>query len=246
MIPGLNIPIIDGVIIGLALILGIVGLAKGFSKQLFALFGTLLVIVGAVLLSNVLADVLKPLLGNTIQTPLTEWMTGLDEGADIKWFTEAHDWTDIANVQYALTKLGLPAFLSGIVAAPIQKVFASFGTAKLVEVLPPVMTQWALVAISFLLLVIVFSIVLALCKKLFAKATEIKLIGILDRLIGLVFGVAQAYLLILAVFTVLSFIPNTFLPQVQEAIRQQIDSSEVATWLFANNWLCSWILSFVG
>ena len=248
MIPGLEIAIIDGVIYGLAIILGIVGLVKGFSQQFFALFGTLAVLIGAVLLAGIVADWIQPLGGEQLQGAITSWMEGLDAGVaeGDRWFTVAKDWTTDANVAGALTALGLPAFVSGIASAPVKSVFAEFGTCRLVDVLPSVLTRWEFVAIAFVLLVIVLTIVVALLKNAFRKANEIKLVNGVDKLLGLTLGVAEVYVIALAFFTLLSLLPNTFLPEVQDAIRAQIELSTCAKWLNENNWLSGILMGILA
>ena len=94
---GAGLATIDLVVIVFILILGIIGMAKGFTKLFFSLFGTLIVIVGAVLLARPVGSLLVGPFGHIVSDPIANSIAGLDDGQAIQIFTTPIDWANPEN-----------------------------------------------------------------------------------------------------------------------------------------------------
>jgi len=245
---GLSVAIVDVIIVLYALVMALIGIKKGFVKMLFKLFGTLAVVIGSVLLAGALSEALIGPIGHFVQNPITEWMGGLTTESGIEIFTQQFNWAD-AGVReellpMALTAMGLPNFVSGIIIdiGLFNGVLAEAGTCALIEVLPAAITAIAMRIIAFVVLLIALSIVLFVIKRLLTSLTEFSLFGGINKILGLAFALAQAYIIISVVLALISYIPA---PGILESIQSNIEASYVAKLLAENNWIGNWLISTV-
>lgn len=245
---GWQITLID-LIVGLfALIMAFVGLAKGFTKIFFSLFGTLAVIIGAVLLAGTVGGWLAGPFGHFVSDPTASWLAEIDAAQEIHIFSEVIDWSVAENrAQYiplVLSSMGLPATLSGIITDTglFNSLFEGFGEAALIDVLPGAVATLAMTIVAFILLLIVFTIVVIIIRRLFERLTSITLFGGLNRLLGFVLGLAEAYLIISILLTIVAYLPSE---GFMSAIYQQIDASTITKFLVQNNWIGNWLLNTI-
>ncbi len=245
---GLSVAIVDLIIVLYALVMALIGIKKGFIKMLFKLFGTLAVVIGAVLLASAFSEFLIGPVGHFIEEPITEWMSGLTTESGIQIFTQEFNWA-YENVQQellpmALSAMGLPSFISGIIIdiGLFSGVLAEAGTCALIDVLPAAITAIAMRIIAFVILLIVLGIALFFVKRLLTSLTEFRLFGGINRILGFIFALAQAYIIVSVVLAIISYIPA---PGILEAIQTNIEASYVAKLLAENNWIGNWLISSV-
>ena len=245
---GLSIAIVDLVIVLYALVMALIGIKKGFVKMLFKLFGTLAVVVGAVLLAGSFSEALIGPIGHFVENPVTEWMSGLTTESGIEIFTQQFNWAD-AGVReellpMALSSMGLPSFVSGIIIdlGLFNGVLAEAGTCALIDVLPAAITAIAMRVIAFVVLLIVLGIAVFFVKRFLTTLTEFSLFGAINKVLGLAFALVQAYIIISVVLAIISYIPA---PGILETIQAQIDASGIAKVLAENNWIGNWLVSSV-
>ena len=245
---GISIALIDVIVVLFGLILMFAGMARGFVKVFFSLFGTLLVIVGSVLLAKTVGGWLTGGFGGFVQDPITNWMMNIDAEQDIKLFSTVVDWTNPENranyIPVALSMLGLPATISGIITdtGMLDGMFESFGEAALIDVLPAGLTSIIMTIIAFILLLIILGIVMVIIKRALTNLTKFRLFGGINRLLGLILGLAQAYLIVSVILVAVSYIPTDGFLSV---IHQQIDASCITKFLVQNNWIGNWLLSTI-
>ena len=79
---GLSVAIVDLIVVLYALIMALIGIKKGFIKMLFKLFGTLAVVIGAVLLASSLSEALIGPIGHFIQNPFYGFQCDMFVGVD--------------------------------------------------------------------------------------------------------------------------------------------------------------------
>ncbi len=244
----------DAAFIVVLLIYVVIGLFRGLAKQVFSLFGFLAAVVLAVLLCSAVAGWLKPMFGESLEGSFREWIVAKDSGIENeadKLFTVAKNWTSEANVTAALTGLGLPSLLSGMFSGLVKTTFAEFGSsAVLADVLPPVLADWVLVAISFVALLIIFLILIAIIKMFVFKFIEVAHIGWLDKLLGVAGGALQAYVIVSVALTVLlTLLSNVpVLSGIQGFLAEQAQISAggkfpIFHWIYSNNWIGNWLVS---
>ncbi len=245
---GLSIAIVDLIVVLYALIMALIGIKKGFIKMLFKLFGTLAVVIGAVLLASSLSEALMGPIGHFIEDPITEWMSGLTTESGIEIFTQEFNWA-YASVQQellpmALTAMGLPNFVSGIIIdiGLFSGVLAEAGTCALIDVLPAAMTAIAMRIIAFVVLLIVLGIALFFVKRLLTNLTEFRLFGGINKILGFIFAMAQVYVIVSVVLAIISYLPA---PGILESIQANIEASYVTKLLAENNWIGNWLISTV-
>ncbi len=193
-IGSLNVALIDLIVLGLLIIAVIIGAAKGFLKQILSILGGLAAIVLAVLLCKHVAGFIYnkvPFITNPVSN-MVEKLFGL-EGIVTGGTKE--------QVVQTLASTKIPAFLHSIIA---NSVVESAGELQLTQVL----TNWALVAISFVIIFILALIVFSFIKKLFKSLTKIKAVGYIDRFLGAIFMALKFLVIALVLITVLSVFIN--------------------------------------
>ena len=244
----------DLAVLILAAIFLLIGLSQGFAKQLISLFGVLFVVIVSVLLCAQVASLISPLVRPPLESSFISLMQDKDAAyveAD-KIFTVVKDWTDESNVNMALTRLGLPSFLSGILYGTVSSIFASFGTAKLVDVFTPILAGWALTAIAFVLLMIVLGVGVIIIKKLILKFASLPSVKNWDKFLGMILSLAKVYigisLTLALVLTTLASV--TLLSPIQNFLIWQANLSQggkipVFAFLVNNNFIGEWLIKII-
>lgn len=188
MFSEINFSTYEWVLLGIILLSAIIGLVKGFAKQLFALCGFLTVLIVSILLCKVVARLLPDESG-LIFNRINDWLNGeVAKGSNelaLIWNTPAN-WSDAETVKGALSAFGLPKILSFLVA-PLTKKLPD--GAVLAETLPTALTQIANNVICCIVLFILLSIVVFILKRVFSKIIgKIHVLKIVDKVLGLVLG----------------------------------------------------------
>lgn len=245
---GLSVTIVDAIIVLYLLIMAVIGTKQGFVKRMFKLFGTLAILVGAVLLTPTVAEFFIGPLGHFIEAPVYEWMSGLTTESGIQIFTQPFNWGDTAArselLPMALSAMGVPAFVSGIITkiGLFNSVLDGVGEVALIDVLPAGIASLAITIITFVLLLIVLAIVVAVLKRFLDGLTKFTLFGAINRFLGLALAVFQAYVIVSILLVVVAYIP---VPGIIETIQSQIEISTVAKFLAENNWIGNWLVSTI-
>ena len=244
----------DLAVLILAAVFLLIGLSQGLAKQLLSLFGIVFVIAVSILLCVHVAALISPMFRPWLESSFTTLMQNKDaavaEGDKI--FTVEKDWTDDGNVNAALTALGLPAFLSGILYGTVSGIFADFGTAKLIDVFPPVLAGWALTAISFLALVIILGVLVIVIKRLILKFASLPSVKDWDRILGMLLSLVKLYLGVSATLALIltTFASVSFLSPVQNFLIWQADLSQagkvpVFSFLVNHNFIGEWLIKII-
>ncbi len=245
---GVQIAVVDIVIALFALIMAFVGLRKGFTKIFFGLFGTLAVIVGAVLLASTVGGWLTGPFGNLVSSPAANWLAQIDAEQEIQIFSEIIDWTVAENrelyIPLVLSAMGLSATLSGVITGTglFDSLSEGFGEAALIDVLPDYIASLAMTIIAFVLLIIVLAIVVTLLRRFFVLFATFSILGGINRLLGFIAGLLEAYLIISVLLVVVAYLPSE---GFMSALYQQIDGSVITKFLVENNWIGNWLLSTI-
>ena len=246
------ISIIDLILLVIATISVISGLFRGLSKQLMSFIGFFLVFIVSLLLCAPLGEFIYTVFGGGLTESAREFMLNKDalagNEAD-KIFTVIKDWTNEGNVNSAITALGFP----GIVSALVGDTFASFGdSAVLADVLPPVVAQWTLNGICFIILALVFGIVVSFIKKMLKELTEHPATNAIDKILGGVFALLSCYVVTsVIVCATLTFLPTVpFLSFAVDFINSQIELSAsgsvpILNFIVNHNFIGQFVLSSI-
>ena len=203
---GMNVALVDLVVLAVLLIALIVGLAKGFVRQIFSLLGGIAALIVAIFTCEYVAKFLSssiPSIPEAISAQIDS-LLGLD-GVLLQGTKE--------QIIESLSSTTIPVFLHELIANTIVD---SVGELNLTVMLTGyVMTAIAFIAV-FLLSLIVFSIL----KKIFSALTNVGVLGAIDRILGMIFSIAVALAVLIVICIVLSLIIpniNDFLVPVTEA-----------------------------
>lgn len=160
----------------------IVNAVKGFATSLISLVAGLGSIVLAVLLATPVGNLLYQTgLGPSIQGGIDGWVSSsLGSLADMALTEE--------NLAQAFSQLNIPEIL----AKPLTEMIANanLDTASVAEAISTSLANYACIAISFIVLWIVFLVVFSLLGKLVKGINKIPLVGVLNHILGGVFGLA--------------------------------------------------------
>ena len=188
---GTNFAIIDIIMLIVLLIAFIIGVSRGFLKQILSLLGLVAGIVVAVLFCD---DIVALINTNvpSIPSAIENIIAQSDAFKDLtKPFTNEQE------IIAALQTSSIPAFLHETIASAIVESGFELQIVK-------VFATWALYVIVFVVTVIVSLIVFAIVKKVLISLTKIRVIGFVDKILGIVFSVAVALVNMMIVVTILS------------------------------------------
>lgn len=165
----------------------IVYTVKGFASSLVSLCAGLGSIILAILLAKPVGTALaSTTLGANIYNPIFEWInSSLGSSAALPMTEEG--------IASALETLKIPDLL----AKPLTELIASMGTSDLSigEALASSLNTYAWIAISFVVLWIVFLIVFMLLGKLVKNINKLPIVGLINHLLGGVLGLAIGLLI---------------------------------------------------
>ena len=203
---GMNVALVDLVVLAVLLIALIVGLAKGFVRQIFSLLGGIAALVVAIFTCEYVADFLStsiPRIPESISAQLDS-LLGLD-GVLLQGTKE--------QILESLSSTTIPVFLHELIANTIVD---SVGELNLTVML----TGYVMIAIAFIVVFLLSLIVFSILKKIFSALTNVGVLGAIDRILGMIFSIAVALAVLIVICIVLSLIIpniNDFLVPVTEA-----------------------------
>lgn len=185
---GFSIAILDLIALAVLIIAVLVGLAKGFAKQVLSLLG----LVASIIISFLLCSKLAEFVSNNMPG-VVNGVRGLVQ--KIFGLTTDSITTQEA-LRSALAASKIPAFLH---EALINSFIEGVGMQLL-----NVFTGWALNIICFVFLLIFTRIAFAIIKGIILKFVNLPLIRTVDKLLGAVFAIIKFMLYIIILFLILS------------------------------------------
>ena len=233
----------DWVLLSIIVLAALIGLFRGFTKQLFALCGFLVVLIASILLCKVVAKLLPDdngVIFDKINGFLTDKVA--QNGLEELW-TTPQDWNSNPDaVKQALAAFGLPKILS-FLASPLTKNLADGDI--LSETMPQAMTGIANNIICCVILFIVLGIVVLILKKLFTKAvTKISVLKVVDKLLGLVLGAVLAIFWISVVFSAIN-LGRTFIDVafITDFFDEKLYTTNIGSFILE---ISEWLLGLIG
>lgn len=184
------VAIIDLVLLAVLLFSLIFGAIKGFLGQILSILGSVASIVLAVMLCDKIADFIM----NSMPS-LVEWLN--DKIGELFGLTDELLSGTKEEILELLASTNIPAFLHEILA---NAIIETAGELDIINVL----SRWAIVAISFVLIFIVTRIIFAIIKSIFKGLTKISIIGALDRILGAILMALKFLIAATLIITLLS------------------------------------------
>lgn len=215
--------IINIVALALILICATIGIVKGFSKTFISTFGTLIALVIAALLSPKTASSLEDLLGAI--SFFSEKVSGTLSGI----FGE-----EIMNATVNDLSIGkinsIPSWIASIILNAANDGSVD-QTMTLSDAITPIFGYYITVAISFIILFILFKIIIFLIERFISKITRIRIVGIFDRILGGILGLINGIIFVQFLIMLFSILPIGF----AQNIALEIEKSSICSFLSSFN-----------
>lgn len=212
--------IVDIVIIGALLILGIIGYKKGFLKSFISLFSWVVCIIIAIFTAKYVANWINGIydFSSLIGNKIANGLNGVDE-----FFTRSI--AEFSSTEEIINNL--PSNLNALLSQLIKIVFSNTSvdmtsSETIATIVGSSLGHICMIIISAILVFIVLKIVVALLSKLFDDISRTKILGGLNKVLGLVFGILKAACVIIilnGILVGLSLIPTvneTITPLIQD------------------------------
>lgn len=215
------VAIIDLVLLALLIVSLLIGAKKGFLGQILSILGSVASIILAVMLCEKVADF--------IITSMPSFVEGLKgKIGELFGLTDELLAGTKEQILQSLAQTNIPAFLHDILA---NAIIETAGDLDIVNIL----TKWVLVAISFVLIFIITSIVFALIKSIFKGLTKISIIGALDRILGAILMALKLLIIATILITAVSLFTD-----MNAILAPTLDDGTVVESVF--NSFVSWIM----
>lgn len=242
---GYEFGIIDLIIIGMLLLFALIGLAKGFLKQILSIAnGLVSIVVSSFLVSPVTKMVSDTSLANKLIEKILDLIINkYPNSATIK----ADLITTKEELASAFTESGLSNILSKIAAEFIDINTLSEGE-MLSEAVANSVSYFVLSIIVFILLCIIILILIKILISILDSLTKNGILNVINRLLGMILGLARAGLLICICLFAISILVkyvdsiNNF---IIEDLKLGVDEFSIGKYLYENNPLITlWNLFF--
>ncbi len=235
--------LMDFIIIGIALISLLIGLKKGFFKQLMGFAAILLAVLGARLLTPLAADfVATTPINQTIDDKIVTWL----EAKDGIFVTTVTSDPTPEQLEQAMGETGLPGFIVNAIAKYFNLEVPAGETKTFAELLSPEITRVIVVVITFIALIIILWIVFFILAKILNKIFSFGVLGIFNRILGGGLGLVKSVLTISLILLGLTALAG-LVPAVNTFLTGQLDSAgsvSVFKMLSENNPI-NWLINSV-
>ena len=206
----------------------VIGIVRGFLFSLLSLAGFLIAVACAFLLSKPVGDALtNSSIGTSMQGSIYDWILTKSNYAAYPLSQELAK----EMLPEMLNEIGIPNFLNSFIISLILPYIPEVATEPIGQYIAHGVTNIALVVISFLVLLIVFSIVLLFLKHFAKGVNKIPVVGLVNRLLGAVFGLAMGVVFLIVVSYGLNFV--ALIPGANEWLVSELRLTDSSSWSFA-------------
>jgi uncharacterized membrane protein required for colicin V production len=219
---------LDIAVLAVIVIFVIFGFVGGFMKALTSLGAILVSLFAAIFFAQTMANLIGGIGG--MRDGLGGLVTNMFQG-DI--FTKQIDPSDPGAIAAALTDLGIPSFLVGMMVDGIVAVVPPGEMFSLASYLSPLIVDAILFIISFITIFLVVKLLMSLLLRFVNIVLKNRTLRIGDRVLGGVLGVVKAYLvlcLLLMLYDFLSPSLNTVF-----GATEMLNTSRIAATIHQNN-----------
>lgn len=206
----------------------VIGIVRGFLFSLLSLAGFLIAVACAFLLSKPVGDALtNSSIGTSMQGSIYDWILTKSNYAAYPLSQELAE--DL--LPEMLNEIGIPNFLNSFIISLILPYIPEVATEPIGQYIAHGVANIALVVISFLVLLIVFSIALLFLKRFAKGVNKIPVVGLVNRLLGAVFGLAMGVVFLIVVSYGLNFV--ALIPGANEWLVSELRLTDSSSWSFA-------------
>ena len=206
----------------------VIGIVRGFLFSLLSLAGFLIAVVCAFLLSKPVGDALtNSSIGTSMQGSIYDWILTKSNYAAYPLSQELAK----EMLPEMLNEIGIPNFLNSFIISLILPYIPEVATEPIGQYIAHGVANIALVVISFLVLLIVFSLALLFLKRFAKGVNKIPAVGLVNRLLGAVFGLAMGVVFLIVVSYGLNFV--ALIPGANEWLVSELRLTDSSSWSFA-------------
>lgn len=198
----MNFGIIDIIIIGLSGLLILIGLAKGFAKQIMSFASGIVGLIAAALLVSPVSGML---INSSIYDGVADRINTFLLDKDPLFAELIVESTASSQVSSAMGGLGIPGFIADLISRVIANNPEAAAGSTIASFLSLAFGRIVIVVATFILLLIVITILLKLITRLIDKIFNFGFMGIFNRLLGALLGAIKALIIISVVLFGLSF-----------------------------------------
>lgn len=232
---GYEFGIVDLIIIGMILLFAIVGLAKGFLKQVLSMANGL---VSIVVSSFLVSTVTKALSNTSLALKLNEKiLTLIVDKYPNSALIETNLITTKEELVNAFSESGLSKILSKIAAEFIDITSFSDGE-MLADAVSKSVGYFVLSIIIFVLLALIVFIVIKILISILDSIAKEGILNVINRILGLLLGVARALLIVCICLFIVSLLVkfieplNTF---IVDDLKLETEGFGIGKYLYENN-----------
>lgn len=227
--------IISWIVIGIVVLFGILGYARGFINILLGILKSLSSFVISFFLAKPFGNLLYNVgLGNVISRELEKNIFSGKEIFDIVINSENKELV----IKKALETVSIPEFLHDIIYRIGDNLIGEIETQTVGQFISSSAANLCCIIIGFIVLMLCSGIIFFLLRKVLKQIKKVRFIRRVDRILGLVVNACFALLLISLVFFGIATI-TTVIPSFNETITEllNLNSNEfsIAKWLYENN-----------
>lgn len=221
--------VVDLVLIAVFLIFAIVGLVKGFWKQIIALVSSIGALVVAYLFCERLATLIyeKTPVGNF----LTEWIIGK---IGSEWNVEL----SVSQLTDFIASQNWPTFLSEAVISAVEKM--GVATVNFAEIASATIVKYILVCVCFFLISLLARLVFFLIEKLLSFIIKHTPLKVIDKLLGFILGAVKCFL----VLTLIVFVVELIAIDALNGVKEVLHESSIVNFLIKYN-PYSWLIGLI-
>ena len=206
----------------------VIGIVRGFLFSLLSLAGFLIAVACAFLLSKPIGDALtNSSIGTSMQGSIYDWILTKSNYAAYPLSQELAK----EMLPEMLNEIGIPNFLNSFIISLILPYIPEVATEPIGQYIAHGVANIALVVISFLVLLIVFSIVLLFLKRFAKGVNKRPVVGLVNRLLGAMFGLAMGVVFLIVVSYGLNFV--ALIPGANEWLVSELRLTDSSSWSFA-------------
>ena len=206
----------------------VIGIVRGFLFSLLSLAGFLIAVACAFLLSKPVGDALtNSSIGTSMQGSIYDWILTKSNYAAYPLSQELAK----EMLPEMLNEIGIPNFLNSFIISLILPYIPEVATEPIGQYIAHGVANIALVVISFLVLLIVFSIALLFLKRFAKGVNKIPVVGLVNRLLGAVFGLAMGVVFLIVVSDGRNFV--ALIPGANEWLVSELTLTDSSSWAFA-------------
>ena len=217
--------IIDLILIAFILLIGIVGLVKGFFKSFLSLFGFVGAIIVSVLLREQIADILENLFG--IETMLNNFT--VEKIGEINSELVNYKTADASSLITMVNGLEINVILKGIFIKTISGA-TIIDPVSVADIVASPIAHYITVAIGVVIATILIKIVVLILNATVGKLAKGKVFGGFNRLFGFIFGIAKGGVYVVALMCIVTV--ASLLPSVNNFVKPYIESTTVTKFCY--------------